>query len=118
MSSMNNSEKIASQTFSGGKIYYRRSRHYYNTEDEKQDAIKQMKREWYQRNKERQQILSLIHYYEGLVKKTTEGEARGQNSSLMNSKITHFNEKLDSLRKKLKSISTIKVQSLNKKVEE
>ena len=97
MSSMNNSEKI----------YYRRSRHYYKTEDEKQDAIKQMKREWYQRNKERQQILSLIHYYEGLVKKTDEGE-----------KITHFNEKLDSLREKLKSISTVKVQSLNKKVEE
>jgi len=81
-------------------IYVRRNRHYYNTDDDKHTAIKQLKREWYQRNKERQQVMSLIYYYEKLIKQE-------QNPQ----KIEMINNKLTKLREKAKELPTVRVLS-------
>jgi len=62
--------------------------------------LKKMKREWYQRNKERQQVMSLIYYYEKLTKQE-------QNTQ----KIEMLNDKLTKLREKVKELPTIRVLS-------
>ena len=85
-------ETIESSTNETNQVEQKQKRVYkYDSEEERHEASKTNKRQWYYKNKDQQKLKSLKYYYQNQLKKT---DLKEETKKKYESKINEINNKL------------------------